>query len=395
MPHRRSEEELHDRYAERWSHRSRGPSRWHNRQPPPWWPEGEPWPPRRPPWQVAPRRFRRRFVLGALLLLAAFVGFVLLASLAVRAWEHGDRPNFPDQSQRERGPGPLLIVVGAVVVIGGGATALAYRRISRPAGELLGAAEQVAAGDYDVAVRPDGPRSLRLLTIRFNDMARRLAANEEQRRRFLADVTHELRTPLAVLQSEVEAQLDGVRPRDDAHLGSLLEEIQRLGRLVDDLHTLALAEAGRIVLHREPVAPAMLAEDAVAAHTTLAQRNQVTLRTEITADLPTIDVDASRIRQVLDNLLANAIRHTPAGGEVVVQVEPGTPPQVRFTVTDTGPGFPPDQLGRLFDRFARPGDASGSGLGLSIAHDLVQAHGGAIHAANHTTTGGATISFTL
>jgi two-component system, OmpR family, sensor histidine kinase BaeS len=285
-----------------------------------------------------------------------------------------------------------------LVVVGGGATWLAYRRISRPVGDLLGAAEQVAAGDYDVAVVPHGPASLRLLTIRFNDMAQRLAVDEEQRRRFLADVTHELRTPLAVLQSGLEAQLDGVHPRDDRHLGSLLEEVQRLGHLVDDLHTLALAEAGRIVLHREPVAPAVLAEEAVAAHAPLAGRKDVTVRTDVAADVPEVEVDASRIRQVLDNLLANAIRHSPSGGDVVVRVAPATEPapgtgRVRFTVTDAGPGFPPDQLSQVFDRFTRSGDSRGSGLGLSIARDLVEAHGGTIHAGNDATTGGATVTF--
>lgn len=406
----RSDERLRDRQAERWQARAAGDRRrhggWHERRPPPWWPEGEPWPPRRPPWQAAPRHFRRRFLVGALVFLAALFGFVMFVSLAVRGWDGDGGRRFPEPSreQQERGPGGLLIVVGAVAVIGGGATWLAYRRISRPVGDLLGAAEQVAAGDYDVAVRPDGPQSLRTLTNTFNEMARRLAATEEQRRRFLADVTHELRTPLAVLQSSVEAQLDGIRPRDDRQLASLLEEIQRLGHLVDDLHTLALAEAGRIELHREPTAPAALVDDAVEAHAELARRNDVTLRTEIAPDLPELDVDPSRVRQVLDNLLSNAVRHTPAGGEVLVQVgvqAPVTPApsgergRVSFTVTDAGPGFPPDQVEHVFDRFARAGDSRGSGLGLSIARDLVDAHGGTIEARNHPTTGGASVTFSL
>jgi two-component system sensor histidine kinase BaeS len=352
---------------------------------------------------VLPRRFRRRFLIGAVLFLVALVGFFLALALAVRGWD--GRAHVPDRvsEQSGRGPSVLVAVAGVVAVVGGGATALAYWRISRPVGELLGAAEQVAAGDYDVAVQPDGPRSLRVLTARFNDMARQLAASEDERRRFLADVTHELRTPLAVLQSEVEAQLDGIHPRDDRHLGSLLEEIQRLGHLIDDLHTLALAEAGRMVLHREPVAPATLAEDAVAAHEARAQRSQVGLRADIAADLPDeeVEVDPGRIRQVLDNLLVNAIRHTPAGGQVVVRVEPalgagaGAERRVRFTVVDAGPGFRPEQLDHVFERFSQAGDTRGSGLGLSIAHDLVEAHGGTIEAGNDPTTGGATVTFTL
>ena len=124
-------------------------------------------------------------------------------------------------------------------------------------------AEQVATGDYGVDVAVRGPRDLRLLTGTFNDMAARLASTEEQRRRFLADITHELRNPLAVLQSEIEAQMDGVHPRDDRHVASLLEKTRRLGHLVDDLHTLALAETGRLVLHQEKVSFVGLVEEAV------------------------------------------------------------------------------------------------------------------------------------
>jgi signal transduction histidine kinase len=288
-----------------------------------------------------------------------------------------------------------------VLVVGGGATALAYRRISRPVGDLLAAAEQVAAGDYGVHVAPDGPRELRLLAATFNDMAARLAGTDEQRRRFLADVTHELRTPLAVLQSGIEAQLDGIHPSDERHLASLLEEAQRLGRLVDDLHTLALAEAGRIALHREPVRLAAVVEDAVAAHAALGERAGVTVA--LAAPAPGADVevaiDPTRIRQVLDNLLSNAVRHTPAGGEVGVALDraPAGGPLAggpRVTVTDAGPGFAADAVDHVFDRFTRSADSRGSGLGLSIARDLVEAHGGTIHAAN-APAGGATVSFTL
>lgn len=372
---------------------------WRSASPPHWWPEGEPWPPPRPPWQDAPRRFRRRFLLGAVIALVALVGMGMIFSLATGGWDREWRDDSPDE--RERGPGALFAVVGGIAVVGGGATALAYRRISRPVGDLLGAAGQVAEGDYDVALEPEGPRELRLLTETFNDMADRLAATDEQRRRFLADVTHELRTPLAVLQSEVEAQLDGVHPRDDTHLGSMLEEVQRLGRLVEDLHTLALAEAGTIVLHRESVDPAVLVGETVDAHAALAQQTGVAVRTDITSDLADLELDPRRIRQVLDNLLTNAVRHTPSGAEVTLRVDEvpgpdtGSPGHVRFTVTDAGPGFPAGLLDDLFERFTRAADSSGSGLGLSIARDLVQAHDGTIEAGNDPATGGASVSFTL
>jgi two-component system sensor histidine kinase BaeS len=280
-----------------------------------------------------------------------------------------------------------------VVVIGGGATALAYRRISRPVGDLLGAADRVSRGDYDVRVPPDGPASLRALTTTFNEMASRLAVSEEQRRRFLAEVTHELRTPLAVLQSGLEAQVDGIHPRDERHLGSLVEETQVLGRLIDDLHTLALADAGRLTLHYEPVSPRALVEDAIASQAALAGRRRITLTAEVVGDVPEVEADPTRLRQVLTNLLSNAVRHSPEGGSVRVGVE-ATSGDVRFSVTDTGPGIPSERLTHLFERAAPSAGSRGSGLGLSIAHDLVRAHGGAIQAANEPG-GGATVSFEI
>jgi two-component system sensor histidine kinase BaeS len=292
-------------------------------------------------------------------------------------------------------------VIGAMTIAIAAATAVAYRRVSRPATDLLGAAEQVATGDYKIDLEVRGPRELRLLTETFNEMAARLAANEEQRRRFLADITHELRNPLAVLQTEIEAQLDGVHPRDDHHVASLLEETRRLGHLVDDLHTLALAETGRLVLQQEAVAFGVLVDEVMARHGAHARQRGVALRASIAPRLPKAWADPARVRQVLDNLLANAIRHTPAGGEVLVEVSAllgpssGHGPMVQCRVTDAGPGFREDELRHVFERFKRAGDSRGSGLGLSIARDLIRAHGGTIDATNDPTTGSASVSFTL
>ena len=299
------------------------------------------------------------------------------------------------------GPGGLRLAVGLAMVAADVAIVVAYRRISRPVGDLMGAAEQVAGGDYGVDVEVRGPRELRLLTMTFNEMAARLAANEEQRRRFLADITHELRNPLAVLQSRIEAQMDGVHPRDDHHVASLLEETRRLGHLVDDLHTLALAETGRLILQQEAVAFDVLVDEVVGRHEAQALQGDVALRASIAPELPKAWVDPARVRQVLDNLLANAIRHTPAGGEVLVEVstlpapDSSDRPMVQCRVTDAGPGFRDHQLGQVFERFERAGDSGGSGLGLSIARDLVLAHGGTIDAGNDPNTGGASVSFTL
>ena len=354
---------------------------------PPWWPDGEPWPPVRSRPSDARRRFRRR-LLVAVALVVAWIVVVAVIGAATGLWQG-------------RGPGGLRGMVGGMTVVVGAATVVAYRRVSRPVGDLLDAAEQVATGDYGVDMQVRGSRELRLLTGTFNEMAARLAANEQQRRRFLADITHELRNPLAVLQSRIEAQLDGVHPRDDHHTASLLEETRRLGHLVDDLHTLALAETGRLILQQEAVAFGVLVDEVMGRHEAQAQQRDVALRASIPPGLPKAWVDPARIRQVLDNLLANAIRHTPAGGEVLVEVSallgPGSGhgPMVQCRVTDTGPGFREDQLGQVFERFKRAGDSRGSGLGLSIARDLVRAHGGTIDASNDPATGGASVSFTL
>jgi two-component system sensor histidine kinase BaeS len=340
----------------------------------------------RPP--DARRRFRRRLLLVAVTLVVAWMVVVGITGAATGIWEG-------------RGPRGLRGALVAVTLLVGAATAVAYRRISGPVGDLLGAAEQVATGNYRVDVEVRGFHELRLLTETFNEMAVRLAANEEQRRRFLADITHELRNPLAVLQSQLEAQLDGVHPRDDHHVASLLEETRRLGHLVDDLHTLALAETGRLLLQQEAVALGVLVDEVVGRHEAQARQRNVGLRASIAPGLPKAWVDPTRVRQVLDNLLANAIRHTPAGGEVLVEVStvvgPGSGggPMVRCRVTDAGPGFREDQLGQVFERFKQAGDSGGSGLGLSIARDLVRAHGGTIDASNDPTTGGAAVSFTL
>ena len=353
---------------------------------PPQWPEGEPAPPVRPRPSDARRRFRRRLLLVAVALVLAWMVPVTIIGAATGYWGEEGHP---------RG------LIGALTLVAVAAIAVAYRRINPPVGDLLGAAEQLAVGDYGVDVEVRGPRELRLLAETFNELAARLAANEGQRRRFLADITHELRNPLAVLQSEIEAQMDGVHPRDDHHVASLLDETRRLGHLVDDLHTLALAETGRLVLQQEAVAFSVLVDEVVGRHEAQARQRDVGLRASIAPGLPKAWVDPARVRQVLDNLLANAIRHTPAGGEVMVEVSAllgpgsGDGPMVRCRVTDAGPGFREDQLGQVFERFERESDSRGSGLGLSIARDLVRAHGGAIDASNDPSTGGASVSFIL
>jgi two-component system sensor histidine kinase BaeS len=337
-------------------------------------------------------RFRRRLLVAGLF----FVVFVMaMGAVGAHFWR-GDRWSGPAGPNGERrgggGPFPGVVVVIGLAALAG--TGLAYRRLAGPVGDLLEAADRVGAGDYEQRLNPRGPREVQSLMHTFNEMSGRLEAADAARRQFLADVTHELRTPLAVLQSGIEAQLDGIHSRDDAHLASLLDETHVLTRVVEDLHTLALAGAGRLTLHRETLHAVTAIEDAVAAHAATATARGVTMQATPATGSPVVWADPVRLQQILGNLLGNALRHTPAGGRITVTLDQPEPHTVRFTVADTGPGFPPEQLPGLFDRFTKSEGSQGSGLGLAIARDLVHTHGGSIEATNRPE-GGAAVSFEL
>ncbi|OLC57119.1 MAG: hypothetical protein AUH85_04120 [Chloroflexi bacterium 13_1_40CM_4_68_4] len=344
--------------------------RWRGERPP-WWPEGETWPPRRygpPPW------IRRRFFF-AFALLALVVVMTLVAGAIAIAQIFG---------------AAAAIVLSAVVL----AVLVAFRSVAPPVGDVLDAVERVAAGDYDARIRARGPGRMRQLAHAFNTMVERLASNESQRRQLLADVTHELRTPLTVIQGQLEGLIDGVYPRDDAHLEPILEETRVMARVIDDLRTLSLAESGALALHRESSDVRVLIEDAVAPFRAHADTEGVALVVDAAPSLPQLDIDPVRIRQVLGNLITNALRYTPRGGRVEVQAR-GRDDRVSITVSDTGAGIAPDVLTHVFERFYRSADSTGSGLGLPIARSLVVAHGGDIAAASDGPGHGTTISVTL
>jgi len=253
-----------------------------------------------------------------------------------------------------------------------------FRRFAAPLGDLIDAAESVEAGNYGVRVRARGPRELRSLATAFNSMSGRLESSERERRRLLADVTHELRTPLTVMQGNLEALLDGVYPADAEHVQPILDETRVLSRLVDDLRTLSVAEAGALTLHRESTDIGRLVVDAVGSFRAQADRAGVSLTTAVDG-APSLDVDPLRLREVLSNLLSNALRYTPSGGRVDVAAT-ATQGQVVISVHDTGPGIAPDDLPHVFERFYKSEESRGAGLGLAIAKSLVVAHGGEIEA---------------
>jgi signal transduction histidine kinase len=349
---------------------------------PPWWPDAEPWPPRGPEaWRGLRRRFLWRFV-GLFL-----IGFLAVGTAAALVGRFAfDGPGGP-----HRGgpffPFGLLILLAIVVVV-----VRAGRRFASPLADVMAAADRVAAGDYTTRVEERGPGDVRRLGRAFNEMTERLGSNEERRRRLLSDVAHELRTPLSVIQANLEAVLDGLYPADREHLGRVLDETKVMSRLLDDLQTLSTAEAGALKLHRERVAPPRLADAAAGAYAPRAAEAGVRLTTDVPTDLPDLDVDPVRIGEVLSNLLSNALRHTPAGGEIRLSAA-RVPTGIELAVRDTGPGIPAEQLPHVFDRFSKSPDSPGAGLGLAIARSIVEAHGGEIRAASGPD--GTTISFVL
>lgn len=278
--------------------------------------------------------------------------------------------------------GPIPLIVGAilpflVLVLLLALVGRLVRRAGAPVGDLIEAAGRVEAGEIGAKVEERGPSEVRSLARAFNAMTTRLEETDEARRRLLADVSHELRTPLTVMQGTLEGMLDGLYPLDEEHLAPVLEETRVLARLVEDLRTLSLSEAGSLRLHREPTDLARLVEDVVNGHRVSADASGVSLSAETPPDLPALDVDPARIRQVVGNLVANALRFTPSGGSVTVIAAP-TPRGAAVSVRDTGSGMEPEAVEHAFDRFYRSSSSAGSGLGLPIARNLVEAHGGRI-----------------
>jgi two-component system sensor histidine kinase BaeS len=224
-------------------------------------------------------------------------------------------------------------------------------------------------------------------------MAERLDRSRASRQAMLADVTHELRTPLSVIGGGLEAMLDGIHPMDVDHVAPLLAETGVMQRLLEDLRTLSLAEAGALPLHREPADLVEVTADVVAAHRPGASAKGVALSLGGDTSLEA-SVDPVRFREIVANLLTNAIRHTPPGGSVQVTVG-GFHDEAVLEVSDTGDGIPADELPHIFDRFQRRADSGGSGLGLTIVRDLAAAHGGSVEATSEGPGRGATFRVRL
>jgi len=314
------------------------------------------------------------FAFGAILLFAVLVvllGWLLGALLG----QHVLGAVFPVI-------GLVLLLVFAMRLV------RSVRGTARPIGEIIEAAGRVEAGEVGTQVLEGGPREVRALARSFNTMSRRLAEDASQRRLLLAEVSHELRTPLTVIQGTAEGMLDGLYPADRAHLERILAEARQLERLVDDLRTLALADAGALPLHREPTDVGLLVREVVAGLSASADEAGVRLTTDTDrADARELEVDPVRIRQVIGNLVGNALRHTERDREVVVSVATPAADGATITVRDTGRGMDAESAAHAFDRFWRQGEGAGAGLGLAIVRDLVTAHGGTVSLASEPGAG--------
>ncbi|MBI1802294.1 MAG: HAMP domain-containing protein [Chloroflexi bacterium] len=276
--------------------------------------------------------------------------------------------------------------------------AFLFQQITAPLRLLIGAAQQIARGDLRVRVPVRDGDELGQVSQAFNRMAESLAQSQTARRNLIADIAHELRTPLSVMRANLEAMLDGVLPLDAEQAAAVHAQTLLLARLVDDLRLLTLAEAGQLKLERAPADLAALARDVLGRFEPAAREKNVTLTLDVPGALPPLEVDADRITQVLQNLVANALHYTPADGTVTVGARAG-PQGVEVSVGDSGGGIAPADLPHIFDRFyradrSRTRASGGSGLGLAIVKQLVEAHGGRVRVESEPGKG-ARLTFTL
>ena len=340
----------------------------------------------RPDWSRHPHK--RRFLLWRFafvfipIMIVFLLGMGTLLSLVFSL--------FNQTMPRPAGMGMILIFCGipiafitAAAIVGGAI----FRNVGRPIADVMAAADAVAEGDLTVRVRENVPGEFGQLARSFNRMASELDRADQQRRNLTADVAHELRTPLQIIQGNLEGILDGVYQPDREQIAATLEETRLLARLVNDLQTLSRAEAGQLPLHRADVSVADLLSDVQTSFSGQAAAAGIQLVLEIPQNFRDLSfsVDPDRIDQVLSNLVANAIRMTPDGGKIVLRAS-SDGEQIQMEVEDSGPGITPEDLPYIFDRFYRGDRArtrqagTGSGLGLAIARQLIQAHGGTIEA---------------
>jgi two-component system OmpR family sensor kinase/two-component system sensor histidine kinase BaeS len=374
----------------------RSPDAWHPGGPPAWAGHGE--------RHSRPRhRIFARMAGGLVLIVLLVAGGMTLASHLWSEWGNAGTP--PPFFFFLRFCGIVIIVPLIIMAIG----SRVFRSYAVPLADIMEAAEEVATGNLQVRVKERGSREFQRLATSFNRMTEELARTDQQRRNLTADVAHELRTPLHIIQGNLEGVLDGVYAPTPEHIEATLQETRTLARLVDDLRTLSLAESGQLPLHPEVVDVHDLLADVATSFSPQAESAGVTLAVEADESAPmTLYGDPGRLDQVLSNLVSNALRHTPADGSITLGatlLKNGEMPKsqgdsIQLTVMDTGEGIAAEDLPFIFDRFWRGDRArthkegTGSGLGLAITGQLVKAHGGTITATSAPNRG-TTFTITL
>jgi signal transduction histidine kinase len=276
----------------------------------------------------------------------------------------------------------LVIAIGLAVLIAGS--------VARPLQRMSQAARRIAQGDYRQRVQVEGPREVRALAGSFNEMVERVSIAQQTQRDFLANVSHDLRTPLTSVQGFAQAIVDGVAsdPTSAQHAAQIIyDEAARMHRMVESLLDLARIEAGQMDMRQRAVAPSDLLHAIGESLSVRAREKGLTLTLDIFPDLPRIAGDGDRLAQVFNNLLDNALKHTPSGGQILLRAQPAAH-GIAVTVQDTGEGIPTEDLPLIFERFyqvdksRRRDRRSGMGLGLAIVRQIVQMHGGSIHVAS-------------
>lgn len=293
----------------------------------------------------------------------------------------------------------LILGTAAATLVALAMSLFVARRIMAPISRMAAASRLIAAGDYQARIEVRERDELGDLAGSLNEMAAALQDAEQRRVHLIGDVAHEIRTPLATIRGYLEGLADGVVEPSMELFAQLHEETGRLQRLIDDLQELSRVESGRVMLNPRRIAPGRLVDAAVSRLVSAFEEKGVRLAIDLPAGLPEIMTDEDRTLQVVINLLANALRYTPAGGDVRLSAA-SEDRSVRFSVRDSGIGIPPEHLPRLFDRFYRVDPArsralGGSGIGLTIARSLVEAQGGTIDAESAGPGQGSRFSFTL
>jgi two-component system sensor histidine kinase BaeS len=283
----------------------------------------------------------------------------------------------------------MALSLGIALVVAAALAWVLARTVSRPVRQLGTTVRRLSDGDFAARNSSSTRDEIGTLALHVNQLAETLEKNRTARQRWIADIAHELRTPVAVLKGEIEAVGDGVRRLDESMLASLTEEINHLAGLVNDLQALALADAGALDIQKQAVNLSCLVEQAADSYRHRLGEREIRFELDAEEDLEAI-VDPQRIRQLLHNLLENSHRYVESGGRVQLRLEQDD--GVRLFLEDSGPGVSDQQLEHLFDRFyraegSRARATGGSGLGLSICKNIVEAHGGSI-SASHSPMGG-------